>query len=766
MNKFTIVVRHLSAFIIFGILLSTFNTFSQTGLENLTKSSSAGLSGKGLLVDESFDDETFPPPGWQNIQLTGSGLWARTTAGIFPGCSPHSGAGMAFYDNYNFGANVSAMLVTPSLLFPAGLPKNVNFWMYRDNGWPTYADSLEVYYNATPEMNGAVLLGKVARYYWMSDWFEFNYEIPASVSGSYYVIFKAISNWGNDIFLDDIEIRALHANDAGVVSIVSPPAMVIEGDVTPEIIVRNFGTQAQTNIPVKYRNGQTGQVFTEIVPLLDADTSVNVVFPAWTATAGGPYEFLFYTDLPGDEDRTNDTLSKTIVSTGSNQSYVHSFSGGLYHSLSVCNDKTVMAWGRNADGQLGDGTNTDSNTPAQLASLSNVIKISAGKYHSVALKDDGSVWCFGNNSSGQLGNGGTVNSNVPVQVSGLSDVIGISGGASHTLALKSDSTVWAWGSNLWGELGNGTTTGSEIPVQVTGLSGAIAVSAGDQYSMALLGNGTVVAWGINSNGQLGNGTLYWSNIPVPVSGLSGVTCIAAGTTHSIASTNNGTVWAWGNNSLGQLGNNTNVNSRTPVQTASLSGITSISLSDASSYAVKYDGTAWAWGWNSNGQLGNGTTVDSNVPIQITGLSDMIAVDAGAFHALSIDAGSSLFSWGYNSYGQLGNGSNNDSYVPVLITGLCPVYTSTQNLSETYNGLFFLYPNPSEGNFNLQLELGDKLQQNNGFVEIYNPYGQKVMATEIVVGEPTQISLLGKGKGMFLVRIYTCGSVYSEKIIIK
>lgn len=178
MNKFTNLVRHLSAFMIFGLIISSFYSFSQTDPEILKKSGNSELSGKGLLLSESFDDVTFPPAGWQNLQLTGTGLWARTTAGIYPSCSPHSGEGMAFYDNYNFGYDVSAMLVTPLLMMPEGLPKNVNFWMYRDNGWPTYQDSLAVYYNATPDLNGAIFLGKVERYYWMSDWYEFNFPVP------------------------------------------------------------------------------------------------------------------------------------------------------------------------------------------------------------------------------------------------------------------------------------------------------------------------------------------------------------------------------------------------------------------------------------------------------------------------------------------------------------------------------------------------------------------------------------------------------------
>src|SRR5438445_7369645 len=97
---------------------------------------------------------------------------------------------------------------------------------------------------------------------------------------------------------------------------------------------------------------------------------------------------------------------------------------------------TVSAWGGNFVGQLGNGTNTDSNTPVEVSGLSGVTAIAAGIIHSLALKTDGTVWGWGNNANGQLGNGTNTNSNTPVQVTGLSGVTAIAGGGLHSLALK------------------------------------------------------------------------------------------------------------------------------------------------------------------------------------------------------------------------------------------------------------------------------------------------------------------------------------------
>src|SRR2546428_613650 len=91
-----------------------------------------------------------------------------------------------------------------------------------------------------------------------------------------------------------------------------------------------------------------------------------------------------------------------------------------------------------------------------LPTTSNAQKIAAGNYHSLALKSDGTVWAWGMNLYGQLGDGTNTGSNVPVQVSSLTGIIAIGGGYGHSLALKSDGTVWAWGYNSTGQLGNGT----------------------------------------------------------------------------------------------------------------------------------------------------------------------------------------------------------------------------------------------------------------------------------------------------------------------
>jgi len=326
--------------------------------------------------------------------------------------------------------------------------------------------------------------------------------------------------------------------------------------------------------------------------------------------------------------------------------------GGVFHSLGLKNDGTVLAWGWNYYGQLGNGTdgpfNSNIQVPVHVLNLADVTAVAGGYWHSLALRNDGTVWAWGFNGDGELGNGTNAGSNVPVQVMNLTGVIAISGGYFHSLALKNDGTVWAWGWNAYGELGNGVNTHSNVPVQVSNLTDVTAVAGGYWHSLALRNDGTVWAWGYNEGGELGNGTNADSNVPVQVSNLTGVTAVAGGVYHSLALKNDGTVWAWGYNYYGQLGNGTNghgANSNVPVQASNLTGVTAISGGYFHSLALKNDGTVWAWGENPNGNLGDGTNTVSNVPVHAHNLTDVISIAGCYWHSLVLKKDGMVWAWG-------------------------------------------------------------------------------------------------------------------------
>lgn len=132
------------------------------------------------------------------------------------------------------------------------------------------------------------------------------------------------------------------------------------------------------------------------------------------------------------------------------------------HSMAVTKDGRLYAWGRNVQGQLGNGSRHPQNLPVFI--MDNVIAIAAGDEHSMAITADGVLWGWGCNRFGQVGYGSDALHTRPVQVMG--DVAAVSAGYGHTLALTSDGTLWAWGNNINGQLGDGTRENRAEPVQV------------------------------------------------------------------------------------------------------------------------------------------------------------------------------------------------------------------------------------------------------------------------------------------------------------
>jgi alpha-tubulin suppressor-like RCC1 family protein len=336
---------------------------------------------------------------------------------------------------------------------------------------------------------------------------------------------------------------------------------------------------------------------------------------------------------------------------------------GGKHVLAIKTDGTLLSWGNNASGSLGNNSQflLNESAPVAVVNAADIVALAAGQEHSLALKADGTVLAWGNDAGGQLGDNAALEDKAkPVVVNGANQIIDIAAGLFFSLALKSDGTMLAWGNNSKGQLGDSNIIADKpTPVAVSGASDIVAIAAGSEHSLALKADGTMLAWGLDNNGQLGNDAhLVDQPLPVPVANATGIVSIAAGYNHSLALTSSGNVLAWGSDFGGQLGDNIpKVNKSTPVSVTGANQIVAIAGGHFHSLALKADGTMLAWGSDTFGELGDGDQLNpQGLPVNVENVSNIVAIDAGEQFSLALKSDGTLQSWGQDSSGQLGDGS--------------------------------------------------------------------------------------------------------------
>ena len=334
---------------------------------------------------------------------------------------------------------------------------------------------------------------------------------------------------------------------------------------------------------------------------------------------------------------------------------VAAFALGGNHTCAV-SEGDVLCWGLNDSGQLGDGTTETKLAPVDVCAsgpadckVSHVTLMAAGSSHTCAI--DGivtrTVVCWGENSGGQLGNGDTENSTRPVHACAslpcqpLSDISSLAAGSAHTCALSAFEGVLCWGSNVFGQLGDGGQCGTvcSLPVSVciavppsacASPNDLISLSAGGRHTCVVTSERRAFCWGDNDHGQLGTGSELSSSVPLevctpgstacpPGSALESPVAIAGGLSHTCALSTSGDVSCWGLNFVGQLGNGSGGSSSLPVAVDGLAAdVVEIAAGSAHACARGASGALQCWGWNADGRLGDGSFSGRDGPVDVIG----------------------------------------------------------------------------------------------------------------------------------------------------
>jgi len=259
---------------------------------------------------------------------------------------------------------------------------------------------------------------------------------------------------------------------------------------------------------------------------------------------------------------------------------------GSYHTLGLKSDGTVLAAGKNDDGQCDTGSWRD------------IVAVAAGSKHTVGLKSDGTVVATGKNECNQCRTGS------------WRDIVEIAAGAYHTVGLKSDGTVVKAGERWYGE--NDTRSWYDI----------VEIAAGYRHTLGLRSDGTMVATTVRWIFNYGHcDTESWR----------GIVAIAAGL-HTVGLKSDGTVVAGGNNDRGQC------------NTGSWRDIVAIAAGPLHTVGLKSDGTVVAVGDNDDNQCDTGSWRDiiaiAAGPLHTVGLkSDGTVVAVGGNDDGQCDVGS-------------------------------------------------------------------------------------------------------------------------------
>jgi alpha-tubulin suppressor-like RCC1 family protein len=375
---------------------------------------------------------------------------------------------------------------------------------------------------------------------------------------------------------------------------------------------------------------------------------------------------------------------------------VDSIHAGTAHSALLFKDGQALGAGY-GDTLIGNGFSNVLAWFRPMASGRSWYAISLGDSHVLAIAPDRSLWAWGSNADGKLGDGTTTDRLVPVCIDSSRRWKTVAAGGSHSMAITEDGTLYTWGRNEWGQVTPPVGQPYTTPYAHTGTW--VSASAGLVNSAAIRSDGTLWAWGRSGGGMLGNGSQSWQQVKTQVPGQWSL--ISLGPRHALGVKSDGTLWGWGENATswlwagnyqtGSLIGDGQTNQRDSPVLVSQDVWTYISAGETCSGGITHDGALWGWGsWEfnvppSDSQLLPKPTRDATGNMETC----WTAVEIGSRHAIALKKDGSVWAWGDGANGQLGlEGQINGAVYPKreVVFGVPPLVTYSTSATGTLASL--------------------------------------------------------------------------------
>jgi alpha-tubulin suppressor-like RCC1 family protein len=360
---------------------------------------------------------------------------------------------------------------------------------------------------------------------------------------------------------------------------------------------------------------------------------------------------------------------EALASSSAGVLSIQPLSLGFAHTCGLTTEHRGYCWGRNSQGQLGDGHPIWRRpNPGAVAGTLTFVQISVNEKHSCAVTSENVAYCWGWNRDGRLGDGTLTNRSTPVRVAGALLFKQVRAGWDHTCGLTTAGKAYCWGDNTFGQIGNGTAGNTKVrPVAVRGSLFFRQVRTGRYYTCGLTAASRAFCWGYNGQAALGTGTPDDRLTPTAVAGGLDFTQLDTGPNHACALTSGNQAYCWGGNSSGQLGDGTTELRRyEPAPVVGGLQFKLIRVGGIHTCGATSEGKAYCWGYNGHGRLGDGTNTARPLPTAVEGGLTFTGLALGYHHSCGVTTDHFAYCWGFNGFGQLGEGTFIDRWTPVPI----------------------------------------------------------------------------------------------------